>query len=866
MEQGIRLQGRSDYAGADVLLAEAEDLARRSGASRLFVPTVLANRAAGYSATGRHRPALDALLEALCLDEEMDDVRSQAGDLNMLGLTYLDVGDLETARPYLEKSYRLASEHGLTRFAAEAATNLAIVMERSGDYEQAAEVLGEVGQFWAEAGDESNAACVLTDRGLLAARTGDLDRAAELLTRARDLHRETGHWLHMVQDQVNLSNLESTRGDLAAALATARSALATATEQGLIQLMWYLEFRVAQLGVILAHSAAEAGGVGEAEAMAAFDDALQGLRRAADIIELLRTNIGRPEERQWLFADKEEVYETAIRLCLASGRGAEAFRFCERVRARAFLDSLGAERLRRLDATTASGAARQEYVARLFDPATSAGERTALLSELRAMRARTVAEQPATASITEAELPSVEEICAAIPEDARLVSYFVMGGTLLIFTLGRDGVLDAGQITAREPFAGIVGRLRGEIDDLDAGLPSGSVLFEALIRPVAPHLVDDGELIVVPHQALHQVPFSALWYHSRRHDRRVHLRDGIRTALLPSASALPFLAGTREPERYGVPLVLGDPTGDLPGAAEEARRVAEVIGVRELVGAEANRAALLGPEPSPPAASGREPLAPPTPLIVHVAAHGTHDPDDPLLSGLHLADGVVTVEDLIERGPAPRLLVLSGCFTGASTRRPGDELTGLAHAALRGRTRAVVATLWETSDEPSVLFFERFYEALGERASVGRALEWARGQVAEIYPDALDWAPYVLFGDPHADVADHIGVTVSEEDMLAMRERGDRGESLAESGRFAEALRILGDARADQARLLGGDHPETLFTIGRLACAPAMSGRLDEAAGYFAHAASAAARVLGPEDPLTESLRDNLAQAREQLA
>ena len=40
--------------------------------------------------------------------------------------------------------------------------------------------------------------------------------------------------------------------------------------------------------------------------------------------------------------------------------------------------------------------------------------------------------------------------------------------------------------------------------------------------------------------------------------------------------------------------------------------------------------------------------------------------EDPLLSGLVLADGVVTVEDLLSSGPAPGLLVLSGCVTGKS--------------------------------------------------------------------------------------------------------------------------------------------------------------------------------------------------------
>ena len=75
---------------------------------------------------------------------------------------------------------------------------------------------------------------------------------------------------------------------------------------------------------------------------------------------------------------------------------------------------------------------------------------------------------------------------------------------------------------------------------------------------------------------------------------------------------------------------------------------------------------------------------------------------------------MVTVEDLLSSGPAPGLLVLSGCVTGMSERKPGEELIGLAQAALRNGTRSVVATLWETFDESSTIFFEHFYEALTE--------------------------------------------------------------------------------------------------------------------------------------------------------
>ena len=126
------------------------------------------------------------------------------------------------------------------------------------------------------------------------------------------------------------------------------------------------------------------------------------------------------------------------------------------------------------------------------------------------------------------------------------------------------------------------------------------------------------------------------------------------------------------------------------------------------------------------ASATRRPARRLSPVVLHVAGHGAYNTEDALLSGLVLADGVVTVEDLLSAGPAPSLLVLSGCVTGISERKPGDELIGLAQAALRTGTRSVVATLWETFDESSTVFFEHFYDALTEGKSVSEAISCGR--------------------------------------------------------------------------------------------------------------------------------------------
>lgn len=147
--------------------------------------------------------------------------------------------------------------------------------------------------------------------------------------------------------------------------------------------------------------------------------------------------------------------------------------------------------------------------------------------------------------------------------------------------------------------------------------------LRALIPPIVRSLEGDGtRLIVVPHETLHQVPFDTLWYRSERLEQRVYVRDGFTTALLPSAAALLLL-------KIRARTAAQSCWGDLPGAAREARQVADLFGTTPLLGEEAKRAGFLDAA---------------EPLIVHVASHGDRIGDDPLLSGLHLTGGMVTVE------------------------------------------------------------------------------------------------------------------------------------------------------------------------------------------------------------------------------
>ncbi len=85
--------------------------------------------------------------------------------------------------------------------------------------------------------------------------------------------------------------------------------------------------------------------------------------------------------------------------------------------------------------------------------------------------------------------------------------------------------------------------------------------------------------------------------------------------------------------------------------------------------------------------------------IVHVAAHGTHEPQSPLFSSIDLDDGPVFAHEFQPHGIRARHVVLSACDVGLAMVRPGEESLGLAASMLSLGAASVVAAVSPVPDE-----------------------------------------------------------------------------------------------------------------------------------------------------------------------
>ncbi|HKQ60761.1 MAG TPA: CHAT domain-containing protein, partial [Candidatus Polarisedimenticolaceae bacterium] len=221
-------------------------------------------------------------------------------------------------------------------------------------------------------------------------------------------------------------------------------------------------------------------------------------------------------------------------------------------------------------------------------------------------------------------------------------------------------------------------------------------------------------------------------------------------------------------------LVIGDPGDpeqqeDLPGAREEARRVASILrdcGVETntRIGAPTRRSVRWGREGGPATRLEVLSLLDGEPFdILHYSGHGDFDPEDPRRTGWVFKDGLLTAGDIETVGSAPRLVVANACLSSRTSRvqrgsirvdtaaSDAGLLPSLADEFLRRGVRNYVGTAWEVSDEGAILFAEVVYGQLlgAARATLGQALLEARLALAakdEAY-GAL-WLAYQHYGDP----------------------------------------------------------------------------------------------------------------------
>jgi tetratricopeptide (TPR) repeat protein len=494
----------------------------------------------------------------------------------------------------------------------------------------------------------------------------------------------------------------------------------------------------------------------------------ESFKRAVSLIEDLRAPLPAEEFRTAFIADKLAPYDELVRLCLQDAEGArvtEALCYTERARSRALADMLSG-------ALSVHPRARDEFEAELFaqleqlreelnwfysrinrppegPEARGAQAMQALHDAVRERETRTLEImrqlQQRGGSVAlgrpgdnvPLDVPALQN---ALGADTALVEYTSLDGELLAFVVTDERVEVVRNLSTEKGVGEALGQFRFQIGSLRYGsarmrshlerLESRArrhleTLYDMLLRRVEER-VGERRLVVVPHRALHYVPFHAL------HDGASYVVERREVSYAPSAGVLRHCLARPE-QAFERALLLGVADEQTPRVRDEIRALAPLF--TEAVALLDEQATLEGLRKRAPAAD-----------VLHLACHGQFRPDSPLFSSLRLGDGWLTVRDAYTLDVGAGLVTLSACETGVSAVAPGDELIGLVRGFFYAGAATLLLSLWTVDDEATAELMTDFYTALRAGARPAAALRAAQLRQMRERPHPFFWSPFILTG------------------------------------------------------------------------------------------------------------------------
>ncbi|BCS98942.1 hypothetical protein DSLASN_45740 [Desulfoluna limicola] len=485
--------------------------------------------------------------------------------------------------------------------------------------------------------------------------------------------------------------------------------------------------------------------------------AVSCFKQALDIIEGQRATIHTESSKIGFVGDKQAVYRDLTALLIEMGRYEEAFAIAERSKARALVDMLasksdlsGGERANTEELT---GLLREvddlEHKAKILVAENEAGQPSARRSvELK--QRQILQADPEFSSLVAVTPPDVKAIQALLPENETLIEYYGDETGLFAFVVTRNEIraVALGPVDIKEKVAGFrtwiqtppaevrglrLAKSKGPVSQANK---TGEELYNDLIAPLAKH-IETRNLTIVPHGALHYLPFNAL------SNGNTYLIDRYRVRVLPSASVMAFLKNDKQNYKgkllaFGNP-DLGNPALDLPGAEAESRAITRKVSKASLYTRKEATETVAKADGS-------------RYKYVHFALHGTFDSDKPLSSGLLLApdtqnDGILTVGELYTMNIPADLVTLSACETALGKIANGDDVVGFTRGFLYAGTQSIVSTLWKVDDQATSKLIQKFYREL-EKTDKRQALRNAQRYVKNNINDhPYYWAAFQLTGN-----------------------------------------------------------------------------------------------------------------------
>ncbi len=498
--------------------------------------------------------------------------------------------------------------------------------------------------------------------------------------------------------------------------------------------------------------------------------AMDQYERAIQHLERLHGHLMTEFQADFL-VDKTEIYEDAVLLALQIGADQKALELAERSKSRSLLSMIANRIDLSLQTRSDEDQAIVDELTRLRKERDrillrwETGEDVRAGKDIKEARHRIwQLEQQITKlwhqllihNADYAQDAALSQVRAESPqpwldEDTLLLEYFIARDQLVAFLIDHRSVLAIPLKAKPADIRKLLGMLAlnnrtlpwapRERQHLLARNAQGLLLklYRSLIHPIADHIQHYARLIITPHGNLHYLPFHALF------DGERYLIETHEVSYLPASSLLRFCIRPRASHEERILSYGFSNHGLLPKAVEEARMVADIMHGHAFIEDEATIARVK--ESAPHA------------QILHFASHGEFRTENPLFSGILLADGWLTALDIFNLRLETSLVTLSACETGQHRIGGGDELIGLTRSFLYAGAASLLLSYWQIPDAIAYDFIHDFYQQLAAGKRKATALRHAqlallnRGREertsTQHYQHPFIWASFFLMGSPH---------------------------------------------------------------------------------------------------------------------
>ncbi|MEH2050854.1 CHAT domain-containing protein [Nostoc sp.] len=484
-------------------------------------------------------------------------------------------------------------------------------------------------------------------------------------------------------------------------------------------------------------------------------EAIEGFTTAIEAVELSRSWATSESRRQEILEESIDVYQNMVQACINAGQIEKAFEYSERSRSKRLVDLMASYNLSQGEEIPPKvQELLQQYEALQWQ---IDQERQSHKSENNRSETRAIWEErnqkiifletqkqqvwenlrredPVLAGEIQVNPLSLSEIQKLIDQpNTAILSFYTTNSDTHIF------VVQQNQITLHTCTGQGLNTLQGWInqnwllpymnDSQKWETQINSILRELaeglqISELISEHLQGIEELILVPHLLLHQIPFAAL----PTGKYQEYLGDKFLIRYTPSCQILEFCqqrdtVGTFNEIslQYGT---VEDAEDNLPCARFEGEQLAKMYNIPP-----ENR--LIG---SSQAISNNYRQLAQQVQVLHSCHHAQSRLDNPLESQLKLADGSITLGQLMT--PSWRLsqlveVFLSCCETNLGTPSLTDDILTLSTGFLCAGARSVVSTLWSVNDLATALFSIFYYQQRQEGRNRPEALQKAQIQLRE---------------------------------------------------------------------------------------------------------------------------------------